>query len=63
MVPIEAATLHMQPGIWTDAEALVAERDTRPPFLLEVFGIVEASTSRERNRHHARLELSKLMQD
>ena len=54
----------MQPDIWTDAEALVVERDARPPcHLLQVVGIVEASTSRKRNRHHARLELSKLTQD
>jgi hypothetical protein len=54
----------MQPGIWTDAEALVVERDARPAcHLLQVVGIVEASTSRKRNRHHARLELSKLTQD
>ena len=54
----------MQPGIWTDAEALVIERDARPPcHLLQVVGIVEASTSRKRNRHHARLELNKLTQD
>jgi hypothetical protein len=54
----------MQPGIWTDAEALVVEWNTRPPcHLLQVVGIVEASTSRKRNQHHARLELSKLTQD
>ena len=54
----------MQPGIWTDAEAPVVERDSRPPcYLLQVVGIVEASTSRKRNRHHARLELNKLTQD
>jgi hypothetical protein len=54
----------MQPDIWTDAEALVVERNARPPcHLLQVVGIVEASTSRKRNRHHARLELSKLTQD
>lgn len=54
----------MEPDIWTDTEALVAERDARPPcHLLQVFGIVEASTSRKWNRHHARLELNKLTQD
>jgi len=54
----------MQPSIWTNAEALVVERDARPPcHLLQVVGIVEASTSRKRNRHHARLELSKLTHD
>ena len=54
----------MQPDIWTDAEAPIVERDARPPcHLLQVVGIVEASTSRKRNRHHARLELNKLTQN
>ena len=38
--------------------------DAHPPcHLLQVVGIVEVSTSQKRNQHHARLELSKLMQD
>lgn len=54
----------MQPDIWADTKALVVERNTCPPsHLLQVVGIVEASTSRKRNRHHARLELNKLTQD
>jgi hypothetical protein len=50
----------MQPGIWTNTEALIIEWDTCP---LQVLGIVEASTSQKRNWHHVRLELSKLTQD
>lgn len=54
----------MQPSIQTDTEVLVVERDARPPcHLLQVVGIVEASTSWKMNRHHARLELSHLSQD
>lgn len=55
---------HMQPHIWTDAEAPFVERDASSPRdLLQVFAIVEASTSRESNRHHSRFELNKLPQD
>jgi hypothetical protein len=54
----------MQPGIRTDAEALVVERDAcLPCHLVQVVGIVETSTSRKRNRHYMRLELNKLSQD
>lgn len=54
----------MQSGIWTNTEALIVKRYARPPcHLLQITGIVEASTSRKRNRHHLRFELNKLAQD
>jgi hypothetical protein len=55
----------MQPGIWADAEAfVVVQRNAHPScYLGEVICKLEASTSREGDRHHAKLQLNNLAQD